>query len=98
MTALEVLAANEVTVLVDARDGYTPTPALSHAVLAHNGAGGRGPGPADGIVVTPSHNPPSGRRLQVQPPGRRPGRHRVTEPSRTGPTPCWRPAFGVSGG
>ena len=40
VTAVEVLAANEVTVLVDARDGYTPTPALSHAVLAHNRAGG----------------------------------------------------------
>jgi len=54
VTALEVLAANEVTVLVDSRDGYTPTPALSHAVLAHNHAGGgRGTGTADGIVVTP---------------------------------------------
>ncbi len=59
VTAVEVLAANDVTVLVDARDGYTPTPALSHAVLAHNRArGGRGRGTADGIVVTPSHNPP----------------------------------------
>jgi phosphoglucomutase len=55
-SALEVLAANEVDVMIDSRDGYTPTPALSHAVLAHNR--GRTTGLADGIVVTPSHNPP----------------------------------------
>src|ERR1700674_1529106 len=56
VSALEVLAANGVQVLVDARGGYTPTPAVSRAILAHNTAshGGR----ADGIVVTPSHNPP----------------------------------------
>ena len=68
-TALEVLAAAEVEVHVDARDGYTPTPAVSHAILLHNGAGtaegvrttgGPGSGLADGIVVTPSHNPPHG--------------------------------------
>ena len=52
--ALEVLAANGVTVLRDSRDGYTPTPALSHAVLTHNR--GRTSGLADGIVITPSHN------------------------------------------
>ena len=63
-TALEVLAAAGVDVRIDARDGYTPTPAVSHAILLHNGAGtsegvrARGPGLADGIVVTPSHNPP----------------------------------------
>src|SRR5208283_3833315 len=57
VTALEVLAANGVRVLVDARGGYTPTPAVSRAILAHN-ASGAGPR-ADGIVVTPSHNPPS---------------------------------------
>ncbi|MFY1669980.1 phosphoglucomutase (alpha-D-glucose-1,6-bisphosphate-dependent) [Plantactinospora sp. WMMB334] len=56
VSALEVLAANEVTVLVDSRDGYTPTPALSHAILRHNA--GRADGLADGIVITPSHNPP----------------------------------------
>lgn len=55
-TALEVLAANNVDVLIDADGRYTPTPAVSHAILAHNrsAAGGQ----ADGIVVTPSHNPP----------------------------------------
>ena len=55
-SALEVLAANEVNVMIDARDGYTPTPAVSHAILAYNLA--RTSGLADGIVITPSHNPP----------------------------------------
>src|SRR5215468_2940988 len=56
VTALEVLAANQVEVMVDARDGYTPTPVVSHAVLQYNR--GRRRGLADGIVITPSHNPP----------------------------------------
>jgi len=55
-SALEVLAANDVHVMIDAGDGYTPTPALSHAVLTYNRD--RTTGLADGIVVTPSHNPP----------------------------------------
>jgi phosphoglucomutase len=55
-SALEVLAANEVDVMVDSRGGYTPTPAVSHAILAYNAR--RTAGLADGIVVTPSHNPP----------------------------------------
>ena len=58
VTALEVLTANDVSVRVDARGGYTPTPALSRAILAHNE--GRAGGLADGIVITPSHNPPDG--------------------------------------
>lgn len=56
-TALEVLAANSVTTLVQAGDGFTPTPAVSHAILARNR--GLKAGLADGIVVTPSHNPPA---------------------------------------
>ena len=55
-TALEVLVANGVTVAVDSRDGYTPTPAVSHAILRFNRSGALAQ--ADGIVVTPSHNPP----------------------------------------
>ena len=55
-TALEVLAANDVAVMVDAEDGYTPTPVISHAILCHNRE--RKAGLADGIVITPSHNPP----------------------------------------
>ncbi|TDC40822.1 phosphoglucomutase (alpha-D-glucose-1,6-bisphosphate-dependent) [Micromonospora sp. KC213] len=63
--ALEVLAANGVTVLVDSRDGYTPTPALSHAVLTHNR--GRTSGRCDGVVITPSHNPPEDGGFKYNP-------------------------------
>ena len=67
-TALEVLAANDVTVLVDDRDGYTPTPAVSHAILRANGGRSTGSGMADGIVVTPSHNPPADGGFKYNPP------------------------------
>src|SRR6204780_3127995 len=66
VSALEVLAANEVRVMVDARGGDTPTPAVSRAILAHNGSG-RGPR-ADGIVVPPSHNPPPDGGFKYNPP------------------------------
>jgi phosphoglucomutase len=65
-SALEVLAANDVTVLVDDRDAYTPTPAVSHAILRANR--GRTSGLADGIVVTPSHNPPRDGGFKYNPP------------------------------
>jgi phosphoglucomutase len=69
VSALEVLSANEVTVLVDDRDGYTPTPAVSHAILrANRGKAPDGPGLADGIVVTPSHNPPADGGIKYNPP------------------------------
>ena len=68
VSALEVLAANDVTVLVDSRDGYTPTPAVSHAILRANGGRTAGAGLADGIVVTPSHNPPSDGGFKYNPP------------------------------
>ena len=55
-SALEVLAANDVNVMIDSGDGYTPTPVISHAILTYNH--GRTAGLADGIVITPSHNPP----------------------------------------
>jgi phosphoglucomutase len=69
VSALEVLAANGVRVMVDARGGYTPTPAVSRAILAHNasGPGARGPR-ADGIVITPSHNPPPDGGFKYNPP------------------------------
>jgi len=67
-TALEVLAANDVTVLVDDRDGYTPTPAVSHAIIRANDGRTTGPGLADGIVVTPSHNPPADGGFKYNPP------------------------------
>jgi phosphoglucomutase len=65
-SALEVLVANDVTVLVDAADRYTPTPAVSHAILLANR--GRTSGLADGIVVTPSHNPPRDGGFKYNPP------------------------------
>lgn len=70
-TALEVLVANDVTVLVDADDRYTPTPAVSHAIIRANlgkTLGVRNSGLADGIVVTPSHNPPSDGGFKYNPP------------------------------
>ena len=67
-SALEVLAANDVTVLVDARDAYTPTPAVSHAILTANDGRTTGGGLADGIVVTPSHNPPYDGGFKYNPP------------------------------
>ncbi len=68
VSALEVLAGNEVTVLVDSAHRYTPTPAVSHAILRHNAGRTTGPGRADGIVVTPSHNPPSDGGFKYNPP------------------------------
>jgi len=79
VSALEVLVANDVTVMVDDRDGYTPTPAVSHAILRANrgkALGGKalsdgtlaGHGLADGIVVTPSHNPPGDGGIKYNPP------------------------------
>ena len=65
-TALEVLAGNDVTVLVDAADRYTPTPAVSHAILRANA--GKISGLADGVVVTPSHNPPRDGGFKYNPP------------------------------
>jgi phosphoglucomutase len=65
-TALEVLAANGVTVLIQEGGGYTPTPAISHAILAYNR--GRAAGLADGVVITPSHNPPDDGGFKYNPP------------------------------
>ncbi len=65
-TAIEVFVANDVTVVTDARNGFTPTPAVSHAILAHNRAGTSKL--ADGVVVTPSHNPPEDGGIKYNPP------------------------------
>ena len=65
-SSLEVLAANDVPVMLDDRDGYTPTPVISHAILTYNR--GRRSGLADGIVVTPSHNPPRDGGFKYDPP------------------------------
>jgi phosphoglucomutase len=65
-SALEVFAANEVAVLIDSRDGFTPTPSLSHAILTYNR--GNNAAQADGVVVTPSHNPPDDGGFKYNPP------------------------------
>ena len=65
-TALQVLAANGVRTLLDSRDGFTPTPALSHAILTYNASGPEDR--ADGIVITPSHNPPTDGGFKYNPP------------------------------
>ena len=65
VTALEVLAANGVEAMIDREDGYTPTPAVSHAILTYNR--GRTAGLADGIVITPSHNPPEDGGFKYNP-------------------------------
>ncbi len=75
-TALEVLAANSAEILIDSRDGYTPTPALSRAILAYND--GRTAGLADGIVVTPSHNPPEDGGFKYNPPDGGPADAQIT--------------------
>jgi phosphoglucomutase len=77
VTALEVLAANDVSVMVDQDLGYTPTPAVSHAILAHNR--GRSRGLADGIVVTPSHNPPEDGGFKYNPPNGGPADTKATK-------------------
>jgi phosphoglucomutase len=66
VSALEVLAANDVVAMIDSADRYTPTPAVSHAILTYNR--GRTEGLADGIVVTPSHNPPYDGGFKYNPP------------------------------
>ena len=75
-SALEVLAANDVNVMIDDRDGYTPTPVISHAILTYNR--GRTGGLADGIVVTPSHNPPEDGGFKYNPPNGGPAETDVT--------------------
>jgi len=65
-SAMEVLAANGVEVMIDQDGGYTPTPVLSHAILGYNR--GRKTGLADGIVITPSHNPPEDGGFKYNPP------------------------------
>jgi phosphoglucomutase len=76
-SALEVLAANGVEVMISAADEYTPTPAISHAILTYNR--GRDTGLADGIVITPSHNPPDSGGFKYNPPNGGPADSDVTK-------------------
>jgi phosphoglucomutase len=75
-SALEVLAANDVEVMIAKNDEYTPTPAVSHAILTYNR--GRDKGLADGIVITPSHNPPHDGGFKYNPPNGGPAESAVT--------------------
>jgi phosphoglucomutase len=76
-SALEVLAANGVEVMISAGDEYTPTPAISHAILTYNR--GRETGLGDGIVITPSHNPPDSGGFKYNPPNGGPADSDVTQ-------------------
>ncbi|MEP6622705.1 MAG: phosphoglucomutase (alpha-D-glucose-1,6-bisphosphate-dependent) [bacterium] len=76
-SALEVLAANGVDVMLSERDAYTPTPVISHAILTYNR--GRKTGLADGIVITPSHNPPHDGGFKYNPPNGGPAESDITD-------------------
>ncbi len=76
-SALEVLAANGVDVMIDRDGGYTPTPVISHAILSYNR--GRTSSLADGIVITPSHNPPEDGGIKYNPPQGGPADTQVTK-------------------
>jgi phosphoglucomutase len=76
VTALEVFAANEVVTMIDAANGFTPTPVISHAILAYNRD--RTEGLADGVVLTPSHNPPEDGGFKYNPPSGGPAESTVT--------------------
>jgi phosphoglucomutase len=76
-TALEVLAGNGVGVMIQQNDGFTPTPVISHAILTYNK--GRKSGLADGIIITPSHNPPSDGGFKYNPPNGGPADTDVTD-------------------
>ncbi len=75
-TTMEILAANEIEVMIDEHDEYTPTPVISHAILNYNK--GRKTGLADGIVITPSHNPPDDGGFKYNPPNGGPAGNDVT--------------------
>lgn len=75
-SALEVLAANQIEVMIAEKEMYTPTPAISHAILAYNR--GRQSGFADGIVITPSHNPPHDGGFKYNPPNGGPADSNIT--------------------
>jgi len=77
ISALEVLAANDIEVMIDNAGGYTPTPALSHAILTYNRD--RKSRLADGIVITPSHNPPEDGGFKYNPPHGGPAESAITQ-------------------
>ena len=76
-SALEVFAADGIEVMIDAHDGYTPTPVISHAILTYNK--GRENGLADGVVISPSHNPPEDGGFKYNPPNGGPADTDITD-------------------
>ena len=78
LTVMEVLAAQQVPAMIDDRDGFTPTPAVSHAILAHNRERAGAHGTADGIIITPSHNPPEDGGIKYNPPHGGPAESTIT--------------------
>ena len=96
-SALEVFAANGVDAMIDAHDGYTPTPVISHAILTTNRD--RSGGLADGVVITPSHNPPEDGGFKYNPPNGGPADTDITGwIERTGQCAARGRIFGASGG
>jgi hypothetical protein len=85
-TALEVLAANEVQTIIQKDDGVTPTPVISRAILVYNRD--RTQHRADGVVITPSHNPPEDGGFKYNPPHGGPGRYGCDEVDAGGAMPC----------
>ena len=77
ITAIEVLAANDVTIMIDQDLEYTPTPVISHAIVSYNR--GRKAGMADGIIITPSHNPPDDGGIKYNPPNGGPADTAITQ-------------------
>jgi phosphoglucomutase len=76
-TSIEVFAANGVDIMIDHNDGYTPTPVISHAILTYNR--GRTSGLTDGVVITPSHNPPEDGGIKYNPPSGGPADTQITK-------------------
>ena len=95
-TALEVLAANDVVTVIQRDDGFTPTPVISHAILTHNR--GRSDRLADGIVITPSHNPPEDGGFKYNPTNGGPADTDVTQWIEQRANELLRPAKLVFGG
>ena len=92
-TALEVLAGNGVETIVQRDDGFTPTPVISRAILVYNRA--RSDRLADGIVVTPSHNPPQDGGFKYNPPTAVQRTQISQRGFRSGQTPCFAKALGL---
>ena len=93
ITALEVLAANGIEVMIDKDRGYTPTPAISHEILNYNQR--RTTSLADGIVITPSHNPPTDGGFKYNPAQRRTRGQSVTKWIEDKANDCWCELLGV---